>query len=99
MTGENLALNVSRRQKRVAFWRGQFLQSAPLNDGERSRLEELFQTYQLLIARLIKAHTTKSEADLVDTSARLEALDREITTTFESRRLLTSEIGSAAITS
>lgn len=106
----NLTLQVARRQKRLAFWKDQFLTLSGESDGhhstpsvdrisasERSRMEEILKTYQLLLSRLVQAHLSKNSADSVDVENRLGGLDREMTTLFESRRLLTSTIGSAAI--
>ena len=59
---------------------------APIND----RLN----TYSLLISKLVKATTPEEAAEV---EARLGGLERELTTLFESRRLMTSNIGIAAI--
>ena len=103
-TDQSLSLQVSRRQKRLSYWREQFLenhssQADRLQDSERAQLEQSLQTYQLLLARLVQAHATKNTSDFQETEGRLAGQDRELTSLFESRRLLTSTVGSPAIIS
>ena len=124
LSSSKLALQVSRRQKRLTYWREQFsaMHSAVhpadsaagvgssvlppteagvdrLSKDARDRVEELFQTYQLLLTRLVRSATTKNASEIEESERRLAALDRELTTLFEARRLLTSELGASAISS
>ena len=120
ITLNDLAMQVARRQKRLSFWKEQFLLSSEpshvkntpeqpssgatesgaidrLNGSERARIEEVMSTYQLLLARLVQGHSNKNTTDFAETEQRLSALERELSSLFESRRLLTSNLGRAAI--
>jgi len=71
-------------------------QSAP-EERKSSRLDdssERLSTYRLLISKLAKATTPE---ELLEVETRLAVLDRELTALFESRRLLTEDIGLAAV--
>ncbi len=101
LSTENLALNAARRQKRLAYWREQFLIPGTLSDGEKSRLEDMFGTYQLLISRLIKAQAGQKAGnegdDLNEVESRLSAFDRQFNEIFGAKRLMTSQFGTSAV--
>lgn len=102
-TNDHLALAVARKQKRLKYWRDRFATSsimvpAPTSpkDGtpKEAPVNDRLNTYCLLISKLVKASTPEEAADV---EARLAGLERELTSLFESRRLMTSSIGIPAI--
>lgn len=86
----NLSLTVARRIKRLKYWQEQFQH---LTQDKDSILEKL-NTYNLLISKLAKA---KEKADLLECENRLCGLERELSSLFEERRLLTSDLGTPAV--
>ncbi len=89
----NPALSLGRRQKRLAYWKKQIALAEPGSD-DAGRLGEMFSSYALLISKLTKKI---SEAELAETENRIADLEREFVSLFEARRLMTSDIGTAAI--
>ena len=90
---EELALALARRQKRLKYWAGQF--SGPdLTEEEKREIEGLFTTYRLLISKLAQPLAPEERKDC---ELRIESIERDLTSLFEARRLLTSEIGAPAI--
>ena len=89
-----LSLILARRQKRLKYWQESFEQET-LTSEQATKLKELFNTYSLLISKMVKA-TDSSERE--DCEFRLESIDRELTSLFEERRHLTSDIGVGAVT-
>jgi len=89
----HLALIVARRQKRLKYWQEQF--AAKKLDAEHARLiKEKLNTSTLLLSKLVRA---ESEEQINEAEERLQANERELTSLFESRRLMTSDIGVPAV--
>lgn len=86
----NLSKEVSRKIKRSKYWQEQF----HFYGKEDGSIFEKLNTYNLLISKLAKA---KEKLDVLECENRLNALERELCTLFESRRLLTSELGTPAV--
>ncbi len=86
----NLALEIARKTKRLKYWQEQFQH---LTKDKDSILEKL-NTYNLLISKLAKA---KEKTDVEECENRLVALERELSSLFEERRLLTSDLGTPAV--
>ena len=91
MNGQSLLMG--RRQKRLNYWKAQ-MQHTDFSDETGQRFSELYSTYLLLLAKLTKAVPAH---DIDETEARMSDIERELTSLFESRRLMTSPIGYAAI--
>ena len=89
----SVAYAVGRRQKRLRYWET-WLQGAGLDHELEQEFREKLETYRLLIAKLSNA--AKDEERRTAESA-LQKIDREMTTTFDSRRLMTSSIGLPAV--
>ena len=92
---ENIALYLARRQKRLKYWRERFDGEA-LDANEAKEFSELFKNYRQLIATVAKAEQLDS-AEALEAKEQLESIDREMTTLFEARRLMTSGIGVSAV--
>lgn len=86
----NLSLAVARKTKRLKYWEEQFQH---LTQNKDFILEKL-NTYNLLISKLARA---KEKPDLLECENRLCTLERELSGLFESRRLLTSDLGTPAV--
>ncbi|MCB0324099.1 MAG: hypothetical protein KDD69_11020 [Bdellovibrionales bacterium] len=85
----NLSLLLARRQKRLLYWRNRFQTELPSQE-QSERIRELFATYQQLLTKMaMEAH----DSDAAETELRLESIERELTSLFEARRLMTSAIG------
>ncbi len=65
-----------------------------MKDEESRRFRELFSTYNLLISKIAKA---KTDDEKKDCESRCESLERELSSLFEDRRLMTSKIGVPAV--
>lgn len=92
-TFNELALSVARRQKRLLYWQDQ-LTGSDLAAEKVKDIKERLNTFALLLSKM--AHTGDDKQG-AETETRLLALERELTGLFESRRLMTSKIGSSAI--
>ncbi|MFN8391433.1 MAG: hypothetical protein U0136_14185 [Bdellovibrionota bacterium] len=90
---DNLALYVARRQKRLKYWCDRFEQQGQSSD-RAAEIKERLNTYRLLLSKLVKAST---EQEVQDVEGRVQCLERELTTLFEARRLMTSSIGVSAV--
>ena len=89
----DLALLLARRQKRLAFWQKQMTLEPP--GGEQAdKLIEFYSTYLLLLARLAR---TAGDAQSSECEERLKNIERELSSLFEARRLMTSPLGAPAI--
>ena len=88
-----LPLLLAQRYKRLQYLQAKFENVQPsktLVERELNELRSLLETYALLIAKLAKAG---SGDELKETELRISSVERELTTSFESRRLATSSIG------
>lgn len=92
-TPTSLALLVARRQKRAKYWEERFSNGGKDEDALVD-IEERLQTYRLLISKLVRA---TSEAEIHEAETRLAAMDAQLASLFEARRLMTSPIGVPAV--
>ena len=90
---ENLSLFLAGRQKRLKYWRELF-GSEDLEPHVAARFRERFTTYQKLIAEAVMAEGERLE----EVSKELRDIEREMTSLFEARRLLTSDLGVGSVT-
>ena len=97
-TFNELALSVARRQKRLLYWQDQ-LTGSDLAAEKVKDIKERLNTFALLLSKMASDASKQSgdEKQSGETETRLLALERELTGLFESRRLMTSKIGSSAI--
>lgn len=93
-SSKTIALSIARRQKRLLYWQKQ-LSGAGLDAEKVKDIKEHINTFALLLSKMANAI---SEGQAQETETRLQALERELTGLFESRRLTTSSIGAPAIT-
>ncbi len=91
---ENLSLFLARRQKRLKYWQERF-DAESLDPSEQQRFSQIFGEYNALIAKAARA-TDPQERD--EACRELETIDREMTSLFEARRLLTDDLGVGAVT-
>ena len=86
---------VARRQKRLKYWQSHFSSSVGHSHPERIHdVREKLNTFALLLSKLVKA---ENESQFNESEDRLKCLERELTSLFESARLMTGKIGIPAI--
>lgn len=90
---ENSALSLSRRQKRLIFWKAEFGKLKLTHEYE-IELNALLNTYALLTAKVAQA---KAEADVQESENRILSLERELGSMFESARQATSSMNRGGI--
>ena len=88
----DISLLLARRQKRLVYWKEQF-SGGKLEEQNRDHLNELFSKYTRAIAKIVSGTEQEAEACEIE----LEAIERELTSTFEQLRLMTSPFGIPAI--
>lgn len=93
---DSLALAAATKQKRLRYWKERFLAEhaetgvTPESNARAQEIGSRLQTYGLLITKLATASNDEARADA---ESRLAAIERELTTLFEARRLMTTELG------
>lgn len=92
---ENLALSLSRRQKRLHHWRESYSSLFASSSEAGAEIARKLETYGLLIS---KAAKTSSSDEANETEGRLSTLDRELGAIFDNFRLATSDIGTRVAT-
>ena len=90
----NLALELASRQKRLLYWQDRF-ETDSLPSEDQSRVKDLLKDYAKTIT---KAATEKDEQARQNLLEELQVMDRKLNTILETRRLLTSKLGIAALT-
>lgn len=90
---ENFALSLARRQKRLKYW-GERFSSETMPTNRADEFEKKFMSYKSLLA---KAAFATDNAEREQVSTELDSIDREMTSLFEARRLMTSDVGVAAV--
>jgi hypothetical protein len=88
-----IARIVARRQKRLIFWR-ENLSGTDLESTQKASIDGYLNDYQQLLQAYTKAG---SQSEIDSCESEVDNLERKIEGFFESRRLLTSSIGIAAI--
>jgi hypothetical protein len=91
---ENPALYLASRQKRLTYWVSRF-RTESLDAAQKTMVENLLKTYNSTIATAAREENPEAQQPLFE---QLQTLDRELSTLFEQRRLLTSEHGIACLT-
>lgn len=81
---------ISRRIKRLKYWQEQFQSNSKVSPV----IIDLLNTYNLLISKMAKA---SDPSDIEQSESRLSTIERELATTFESYRLLTTTSGISAV--
>lgn len=89
----DLSITVARKQKRIIDWKKAFKVNLSLSSKEREHINQSLSTLNLLLGKLISA----SGDELDETNSRINALEREIISLYETSRLFTSDQGTAAI--
>lgn len=92
ITAHSVALSVARRQKRLLYWQEQ-LTGSDLAPNKMKDIGERLNTFALLLSKMATAGVEQDS----ETESRLQSLERELASLFESRRLMTSAIGASAI--
>lgn len=86
---------VARRQKRLKYWHTHFAATLDHLHPERiPDVREKLNTFGLLLSKLVKA---ENESQLDESEDRLKGLERELTSLFESARLMTAPLGIPSI--
>jgi hypothetical protein len=102
-TGNSLAQIAASRHKRLKYWQERLVNNGTHGSGTASNgkhneaadeIQQKLNTYCLLLSKLVKAPT---EDERQQSEQRLVGLDRELTSLFEARRLMTSRIGVPAV--
>lgn len=91
---ENVALFLASRQKRLMFWLDRF-NAESLPEALRTGVLSLLKEYRTAINKAAKASEQQEQEGLFE---ELKIIDRKLDSLFEARRLLTSELGIAALT-
>ena len=85
---ETLAMFLGTRQKRLSYWREAFAEHS-LAPEQAKQVQDLLANYNLWIAKATKAKSEESELEARNS---LLAIERELTSLFEMRRLRTSTL-------
>lgn len=91
---ENIALYLASRQKRHSYWLERF-KTETLPSEHKSAVEALLKEYASTIGHAARCEGEEDRAPHIE---RLKVIDRQLYSLFEARRLLTSELGIAAVT-
>jgi hypothetical protein len=91
----DLSILLSRRQKRLQYWKQWLLkESSKIPEVTKNKLKEDLDTFGKILS---KYSVIQEKAELEDCEKRLSTMERQFISFFESRRLLTSINGIAAI--
>ena len=98
---KDLSLNAARRQKRLLYWKEWFLShdkspKSALSKDEKKIFSDKISTYSLLISKML---ASSDVSHVEECEQRITAIERELTSLFEERRLLTSDVGLPSVTS
>jgi hypothetical protein len=88
-----LALALGQKQKRLAYWKQQFL-GENLPGDLQQEVTGLLSTYALLLSKLTNVD---QDEELLELNNRIAGLEREMTQLYEQRRLRHSDVGSLSI--
>jgi hypothetical protein len=90
----DLSLSLARREKRLRFWQSALFSQSSLNEIEMEKIKRLLSSFRLLLS---KYALSENISDQEKYELEVSGLERELTSFFESRRLLTSKIGIPAV--
>jgi hypothetical protein len=90
----DLSLSLARREKRLRFWQSALFSQSLLKEGEMEEIKRLLGAFRSLLSKYALSENT---SDHEKYELEVSSLERELTSLFETRRLLTSKIGIPAV--
>lgn len=90
----DLSLSLARRENRLRFWKSALFNQSALKESQMKEIKQLLDTFRSLLS---KYALSEEASDKEKYEMEVSTLERQLTSFFESRRLLTSKIGIPAV--